>query len=66
MNREDFKNLAECVYINNQVLQGLLILQLGDTEAKRIYKLMVQDVKKAFKEGKKNIKKEGKKNDKNN
>lgn len=66
MNSENFKRLAEYVIVNNQLLQALLVLQIGEEDANTVYKEIVKEVDKDFKKANKNIEKEGKENDKNN
>ena len=65
MFNENFKRLAEYVIVNNQLLQALLVLQIGEEDANKVYKEIVKEVDKDFKIIEKEIKKEGKKNENN-
>lgn len=60
---ENFKRLAEYVIVNNQLLQALLVLQIGEEDANKVYKEIVKEVDKDFKIIEKENKKEGKKNE---
>ena len=55
MNRKDFENLAKTIFINNQVLQCLLMLQIGEKDANKVYKLIVKDVNKIFRKRSNNV-----------
>ena len=61
MFNENFKRLAEYVIVNNQLLQALLVLQIGEEDANKVYKEIVKEVDKDFKIIEKENKKEGKK-----
>ena len=65
MFNENFKRLAEYVIVNNQLLQALLVLQIGEEDANKVYKEIVKEVDKDFKIIEKENEKEGKKNEKN-
>ena len=63
MFNENFKRLAEYVIVNNQLLQALLVLQIGEEDANKVYKEIVKEVDKDFKIIEKENEKEGKKNE---
>lgn len=50
MSDKDYQALAKWVIINNKMLQTLLGLKLGYKELKKVYKDLVNETEKEFKE----------------
>lgn len=50
MNVESFKELSKWVVVNNKLLQTLLALQIGEVKASKVYKKIVLDTEREFRE----------------
>ena len=50
MNVETFKELSKWIIVNNKLLQTLLALQIGEVKASKVYKEIVLDTEREFRE----------------